>query len=120
MWRLVFSSDICYFVYQSVCLTVFICQYVSLSVCIFLYVDLSTLETDIILQSRILAAKLLNVLSAFLRRFIYAHGMKIQGRGYLKFLPKSLGGSKLSGKIGKGVPLSKVKNERKIRAGWVN
>jgi hypothetical protein len=28
-----------------------------------------------------------------------AHGLKIQGGGYLKFLPKSLGGSRLSGKI---------------------
>jgi hypothetical protein len=36
---------------------------------------------------------------------IDAHGLKIQGRGYLKFLPKFLGGSRLSGKIAMGLPL---------------
>jgi hypothetical protein len=30
---------------------------------------------------------------------IEAHGFKNQGRGYLKFLPKTLGGSRLSEKI---------------------
>jgi hypothetical protein len=34
---------------------------------------------------------------------IDAHRLKIQGRGYLKFLPKSQGGSRLSGKIARGV-----------------
>jgi hypothetical protein len=33
-----------------------------------------------------------------------AHGLKIQGTGYLKFLPKLLG-SRLSGKIAWGDPL---------------
>ena len=37
--------------------------------------------------------------------YIDAYGLKIQGRGYLKFLPKSLGGrSRLSGKIARGSP----------------
>ncbi len=39
---------------------------------------------------------------------IDAHGLKIQGRGYLMFLPKSLGGSRLSVKIarvGEGLPI---------------
>jgi hypothetical protein len=35
---------------------------------------------------------------------IVANRLKIQGRGYLKFLPKSLGGSRLSGKIDRGFP----------------
>jgi hypothetical protein len=33
-----------------------------------------------------------------------AHGLKIQGRGYLMFLPESLGRSRLSGKIAWGGP----------------
>jgi hypothetical protein len=40
-------------------------------------------------------------------RSIDAHGLKIQGKGYLMFLPKSLGGgggSRLSGKIAGGSP----------------
>ncbi len=38
---------------------------------------------------------------------IDAHWLKIQGRGYLKFLPISLGGSRLSGKIAReGLPIS--------------
>jgi hypothetical protein len=39
---------------------------------------------------------------------IDAHGLKIQGRGYPKFLTKSqrgAGGSRLSGKFAKGFPL---------------
>jgi hypothetical protein len=39
-------------------------------------------------------------------RFIDAHGLKIQGRGYGMFLPKFLrggpGGSRVSGKIARG------------------
>jgi hypothetical protein len=35
---------------------------------------------------------------------IDAYGLKIQG-GYLKFLPKSRGGSRVSGKIARGSPL---------------
>jgi hypothetical protein len=35
---------------------------------------------------------------------IDAHRLKIQGRGYLKFLPKYLGKSRLSEKISRGVP----------------
>jgi hypothetical protein len=42
------------------------------------------------------------------KRNMDAHGLKIQGRGYLMFLPKSQGGSRLSGKIAKGVPLFRV------------
>jgi hypothetical protein len=34
--------------------------------------------------------------------YIDAHGLKIRGRGYLMFLPKSLSGSRLSGKIAWG------------------
>jgi hypothetical protein len=38
---------------------------------------------------------------------IDAHGLKIQGRGYLKFLLKSLGGSWLSGNTAiEGLPIS--------------
>jgi hypothetical protein len=38
---------------------------------------------------------------------IDAHGLNIQqGRGYLKFLPKFLGGSRVSGKIARGPPIS--------------
>ena len=36
---------------------------------------------------------------------IDAHGLKIQGRGYLMFLPKFLGVSRVSGKIARGVHL---------------
>jgi hypothetical protein len=39
---------------------------------------------------------------------IDAHRLKIQGRGYLKFLPKFLGGSSLSGKNARGIPLFQV------------
>jgi hypothetical protein len=35
---------------------------------------------------------------------IDAHGLKIQGRGYLKFLPNFLGGSRVSDKIARGSP----------------
>ncbi len=37
--------------------------------------------------------------------FIDAHGLKIQGRGYGMFLPKFLGGSRVSGQIAWGVHL---------------
>jgi hypothetical protein len=49
--------------------------------------------------------KLLNVITDDVKE---AHGLKIQGRGYRKFLPKSQGGSRLSGQIAMGVPLFRV------------
>jgi hypothetical protein len=42
----------------------------------------------------------------FKREIIDAHGLKIQGRGYLMLKP--LGGSRLTGKIAWGVPLFRV------------
>ncbi len=39
---------------------------------------------------------------------IDAHGLKIQGRGYLMFFAKIPRGSRLSGKISSGVPLFRV------------
>jgi hypothetical protein len=36
--------------------------------------------------------------------FLDTHGLKIQGTGSLMFLPKSLGGSRLAGKIARGSP----------------
>ena len=39
---------------------------------------------------------------------IDAHGFKIQRRVYLKFLPKFQGGSRLTGKIARGVPLFRI------------
>ncbi len=43
-----------------------------------------------------------------LHEAIDAHGLKIQGSGYLKFLPKSLGGQGFQEKISARVPLFRV------------
>ncbi len=105
-----------FFVYLSICPSVFVCLSVCLSVYLYLslclFVHLGDGHRITFKKSGFKTAE--SYKGPFLWWFIDTPGLKIQGRGYLKLLPKSRGGQCFQEKMAWGVPLSRVKNERKI------